>query len=66
MGPSTLQSTQVKYKYFEIFSSIQVQVHSLFCVKDLSKVQVLSKVLKYKYKYMLGTSIMQEIASSWL
>ena len=26
---------------------------SSFCDKDLSKVQVLSKVLKYKYKYML-------------
>ena len=46
MGPSTLQNTQVKYKYFEIS---QVQVHSLFCEKDLSKVQVFSKVLKYKY-----------------
>ena len=44
MGPSTLKFSQV-------------QVHSLFCEKDLSKVQELSKILKYKY--MLGTSIMK-------
>ena len=39
------------------FFQVQVQVHSLFCEKDLSKVQVLLKVLKYKYKYMLGTPL---------